>query len=71
MLSCVLALLLSFNSTFPAVSSNEVIPMEQWTKEVGAKNMPDKQAVFSVNDYNAVNDGKTLATKSIQAAIDA
>lgn len=71
MLSYTLAFLLSFNSTFLANSSNEVIPMEQWTSQVGAQTMPDKQEIFSVNDYDAANDGTTLATKAIQAAIDA
>lgn len=70
MLSYTLALLLTFNGAFLSESSNEVIPMEQWTQQVGAKTMPDKQSVFTVNDYNAANDGKTLVTKAIQAAID-
>ena len=70
-LTCVLALLLSVNNILFASSSTEAIPMEKWTKEVGAKTIPDKQEVFSVNNYNAANDGKILATKAIQAAIDA
>jgi len=71
MLSILLTLLLNFNCTFLAGSSNEAIPMEQWTQQVGAKKTPDKKDVFSVNDYGAVNDGETAATKAIQAAIDA
>ncbi len=33
--------------------------------------MPDQKNVFNVTDYGAINDGKTLNTKAIQAAIDA
>lgn len=45
--------------------------MEKWSQQAGAKTIPDKKDVFNVNDYNAVNDGKTPATKAIQASIDA
>ena len=68
MVSFILAMLLNCNSMFLLENSNEVIPMEQWTSQVGVQTMPEKQTVFSVNDYNAVNDGKTINTKAIQAA---
>ena len=45
--------------------------MREWTERVGAKTIPNKTTVFKVNDYGAVNNGKTPATKAIQAAIDA
>ncbi len=68
MLSFLLALLLSFNNNLLASSSDEAMP--QWAKQVGAQKMPQKTTVFKVTDYGAVKDGKTLATKAIQAAID-
>jgi polygalacturonase len=70
-LTVALTLLLIFNCSVTKSNSNEAIPMEQWTQQVGTKTTPQQTAVFKVNDYGAVNDGKTLATKSIQAAIDA
>ncbi|MBD0351823.1 MAG: right-handed parallel beta-helix repeat-containing protein [Flavisolibacter sp.] len=42
-----------------------------WTKKVGARQMPSSKKTFWVNDYGATPDGKTVTTKSIQAAIDA
>ena len=45
-------------------------PNLSWTKKVGARKFPKQQTVFAVNSYGAVNDGKTLATTSIQKAID-
>jgi polygalacturonase len=68
MASVLLALLLSFNNTLLAGSSDEAMP--QWAKKAGAQKMPEKITVFKVKDYDAVNDGKTLTTKAIQAAID-
>jgi len=68
MLSFLLALLLSFNNSLVASSWDEAMP--EWATKVGTKKMPQKTTVFKVTDYGAVNDGKTLATKAIQAAID-
>ena len=42
-----------------------------WVSKVGSKNITFKTAVYAVNKYGAVNDGKTLNTKAIQKAIDA
>jgi polygalacturonase len=42
-----------------------------WVKEVGAKTMPQGKKIVNVAKYGAKNDGKTLSTKAIQAAIDA
>jgi polygalacturonase len=71
MLSVLIALILSFNNTVEANPLNNELPYLQWTNEVGAQKMPDRDNVFNVADYGAVNDGKTLSTKAIQAAIDA
>jgi polygalacturonase len=56
------------------VSSSVAKPedaLPAWVKKTGAKKIPSKNTVFKVSDFGAVNDGKTLNTKSIQAAIDA
>jgi len=71
MLSVLLALTLSFNNTVEANPLNKESPNLQWTKKVGAQKTPDKEDVFNVADYGAVNDGIKLNTKAIQAAIDA
>ncbi|MFT2010462.1 glycoside hydrolase family 28 protein [Pontibacter sp. 13R65] len=47
------------------------LPKLDWLKEVGAKNMPSGKMVFEATQYGAVNDGQTLNTQAIQAAIDA
>lgn len=71
MLTVALTLLLIFNCSMTETASDEATPMEQWTRQVGAKTTPQQTAVFNVNDYGAVNDGKAFATKAIQTAIDA
>jgi len=43
----------------------------EWVKKVGARKIPSKTNIFSVNSYGAVSDGKTLNSKAIQRAIDA
>ncbi|MCJ8165950.1 glycoside hydrolase family 28 protein [Pontibacter sp. E15-1] len=42
-----------------------------WAKEVGARKLPARKKGYDVTKYGAVNDGKTLNTKAIQATIDA
>jgi hypothetical protein len=42
-----------------------------WASKVGTRSFPSGEKVYSVNKYGAVNDGKTINTKSIQKAIDA
>lgn len=41
-----------------------------WVNKVGSRKVNLKTVIYSANKYGAVNDGKTLATKSIQRAID-
>ncbi|WP_162053405.1 glycoside hydrolase family 28 protein [Pontibacter pamirensis] len=67
-----LLLVLSFAFIgFQAKTSKNELPDLPWLKEVGAKQIPTKKSVYEVTKYGAVNDGKTLNTKAIQAAIDA
>ncbi len=46
------------------------ITAPQWVSKVGAKNIIFKQTSYNVNNYGAVNDGKTLNTLAIQKAIN-
>jgi len=41
-----------------------------WVSKVGARKFSFKQKNYQANQYGALNDGKTLATKAIQQAID-
>lgn len=68
----ILPLLLLFTAmSFYAISVPKGEPEFKWTKEVGAKKSPHRTTVYEATAYGAVNDGKTLNTKAIQAAIDA
>jgi polygalacturonase len=56
----------------PATATDENNPQRlSWVDQVGAKSFPAGTKVFKVNEYGAVNDGKTLNTVAIQTAIDA
>ncbi len=46
------------------------MPMQEWTRQVGAKGGPTRPRPLNVTDDGAVGDGKTLNTKAIQAAIE-
>ena len=61
---------LFIKSSFAQTADN-VFPELKWVNDVGAKNSPDGKKVFNANKFGAKNDGKTLNTKAIQAAIDA
>jgi polygalacturonase len=52
-----------------AAGSKE-IDLPQWVEQTGAQTVPQRTDIFKVTDYGAVSDGKTLATRAIQAAID-
>jgi len=43
----------------------------EWVSKVGAKDQTPANNMFSVNNYGAVADGKTVNTRYIQKAIDA
>jgi polygalacturonase len=68
---CAILLLVAF--TYPAeqkVSTSMQQISLGWVKNVGAKKTPSGKTIFKVNDYGAVNDGKTMNTNFIQKAID-
>lgn len=62
--------LLLVSLTLAITSCNLAVQLPDWTKEVGAKSKPNATFRFSVADYGAVSDGKTLCTEQIQQAID-
>jgi polygalacturonase len=45
--------------------------LPEWTSAVGAKTKPEGKQIINVKTFGAKNDGKTLSTSAIQAAIDA
>lgn len=47
------------------------ISLPSWTKKVGSKSTVFKKNSYSVNEFGAIPDGKTLNTTAIQKAIDA
>ncbi len=71
MRSIPIILLLSLSAGLAAQPREEAMPMQEWTRQVGAQTRPDKTETFNVTDYGAVADGRTLNTRAIQAAIDA
>ncbi len=66
--SFLLLLLLGFSAFQTHAQDIKRFP---WAAKVGARKAPEKKKEFKVNNYGAVADGKTLASPSIQKAIDA
>jgi hypothetical protein len=71
----ILCILCGCTDTQPVLPSFEWMeeserPDISWIGRVGAKTFPDKK-IFSVNDYDAVEDGITFSGDAIQKAIDA
>jgi len=66
-----LVMLYGIITACPAAGQNTTGTDLSWTKKVGARQTPSKTTAFVVNDYGAVNDGKTITTQTIQKTIDA
>jgi polygalacturonase len=60
--------LLAMATAFGASVTTE---LPRWTAEAGARHARGSERTYAVTGYGAVADGKTVATTSIQAAIDA
>lgn len=66
-----LLIALSFNSLAATAPSKDQSPVLKWADKTGAKRIPKGKKIYNVTLYGAKNDGMTLNTKAIQAAIDA
>ena len=63
-------LLTLFCLSLMATFTNAQTPNLSWTDSVGAKIIPTATNIYSVLDFGAKNDGTTLNSRFIQAAID-
>ena len=69
-ITVIIALSSQGQTTKPNITSSQV-PDLKWASKAGAKKTPHRKKVFNVSSFGARNDGTTLNTKPIQAAIDA
>ena len=53
------------------ITPDNISTQLKWAAKAGAKKTPHRKKVFNVSSFGARNDGTTLNTKPIQAAIDA
>ena len=70
LLAC-LFIAFNFNCLIKAGPSEDQPPVLKWADKTGAKRIPKGKKVYNVALYGAKNDGMTLNTKALQAAIDA
>ena len=56
--------------TFSSVAQPKNQNQPEWSKKVGATELPKIKTIYKVNTYGAIADGQTNSTKAIQAAID-
>lgn len=64
---CLLFVFLLFNFCDAQTTDNR---LPDWIKNVGARSKPNGKKIFWANHYGAIGDGKSLATKAVQKAID-
>ena len=72
LLAIILTIIVSIplHAITPSQASGQ-LPDLKWAAKTGAKKIPHRKKVFNVSSFGARNDGTTLNTKAIQAAIDA
>ncbi|MBC7721172.1 MAG: glycoside hydrolase family 28 protein, partial [Pedobacter sp.] len=65
--SLFLGLMMAVSNQLFAQANSQLL----WAKKVGATSFPATKKLFYVNDFGAVNDGKTINSSFIQKTIDA
>lgn len=68
---CIVSLIFSSCKEEKSTSTPPKQSTPEWVDKVGAKSFEISGETYYVNDFGAINDGKTLCTEAIQKTIDA